>query len=724
MTDRALAALLVARLTGTADHPRFTGTPIDLSTLDAHTLGAVWPALRRTECAVMLRDFAYDDPRAEFARWLHGQTDALGLVPLVDADAALELFRDIPPGAWQRALEELPCLDALPSPTLQAELARIASEPEEDGLRAASAYGAYALDWFAGRRDFSARRDAYAQALADSPFRVRELDVLPELGPAALLALAATHDSYFAPKRLWIDFSDPAVTLAEDAAYVEFARDALTEAARQVAAIHAGTVPYEADRAFTTDDAQVVARAARVAAYRDEAWLRPLIGPLLTGVCVAPTAAKTAPSQSLAIALGHAVETIPTPESVRALRDALAAVRHAGVQKKLARNLKPAERALGERPHTALRMTLDAKPDKKQLAMLAACMEAGFWQPMTLGLAEWRERLVDAPAGAAFSTRMIWQARGSDGSTQSFIPEIAKGKVCLRNAAGHACDIADGSDIRLWHPLLADADERLAWQRAIVGRALRQPVRQAFREYYVPEESDASASDSAMFEGHVLSSRPLLGVARREGWSIRAYDDGLVREFGDVRATFLVDARLYPGSESHGTSRRLHVERRHERRWVPLPIGEIDRVVFSEVARAVDLLVSVSAFALDDDATRTATAALAVDPVRQRDIDADRWQRLNRLSDLPLGVMARHRKHVLSLVFADAIAQGRMTIDERHVRVGAWSVHCATGRVTRDGEPVEPATEPPPSPLRAVPWLPYDEALLQRIVDVVAGLLD
>ncbi|GAU07018.1 DUF4132 domain-containing protein [Burkholderia stabilis] len=724
MTDRALAALLVARLTGTADHPRFTGTPIDLSTLDAHTLGTVWPALRRTEREIIQRDFAYDAPRAEFVRWLHGQIDALGLVPLVDADTALELFRDIPPGAWQRALQELPCLDALPSPALQAELARIAGEPEEGGLRAASAYGAYALDWFAGRRDFSARRDAYAQALADSPFRVRELDVLPALGPAALLALAATHDGYFAPKRLWIDFSDPAVTLAEDAAYVEFARDALTEAVRQVAALHAGTVPYQADRAFTTDDAQVVARAARVAAYRDEAWLRPLIGPLLTGVCVAPTAAKTAPSQSLAIALGHAVETIPTPESVRALRDALAAVRHAGVQKKLARNLKPAERALGERPHTALRMTLDAKPDNKQLAMLAACMEAGFWQPITLGHAEWRERLVDAPAGAAFSTRMIWQARGHDGTTLSFMPDVAKGKVVLRDAAGHACDIADDSDIRLWHPLLADADERLAWQRAIVGRALRQPIRQAFREYYVPEESDAAASDSAMFEGHVLSSRPLLGVARREGWSIRAYDGGLVREFGDVRATFVVDARLYPGSESHGTSRRLHVERRHERRWVPLPIGEIDRVVFSEVARAVDLLVSVSAFALDDDATRAATAALTVDPVRQRDIDAERWQRLNRLSDLPLGVMARHRKHVLSLVFADAIAQGRMAIDERHVRVGAWSVHCATGRVTRDGEPVEPATEPPPSPLRAVPWLPYDEALLQRIVDVVAGLLD
>ncbi|MCA3863585.1 MAG: hypothetical protein IOB81_33630, partial [Burkholderia sp.] len=323
MTDRNLAALLVARLTGTADHPRFTGAPIDLSTLDAHTLGAAWPALRRAEYEIMLRDHAYDDPRAEFARWLRGQIDALGLVPLVDADAALELFRDMPPGGWKRALEDLPCLDALPSPALQAELARIAGEPEDGEIRAKSAYGAYALDWFAGRRDFSARRDAYAQALADSPFRVRELDVLPELGPAALLALAASSDGYFAPKRLWLDASDPAVTLAEDAAYVAFAHDTLTEAARQVAALHAGAVPYEADRAFTIDDAQVVARAARVAAYRDEAWLRPLIGPLLTGVCVAPTAAKTAPSQSLAIALGHAVETIPTPESVRALRDAL-----------------------------------------------------------------------------------------------------------------------------------------------------------------------------------------------------------------------------------------------------------------------------------------------------------------------------------------------------------------------------------------------------------------
>ena len=76
-------------------------------------------------------------------------------------------------------------------------------------------YGKYALHAFAGQRDITALRDAYAQLNADSRFACAKLDVLPELGPAALLALAATNDGYFAPKRLWFNADDPAATLAE-----------------------------------------------------------------------------------------------------------------------------------------------------------------------------------------------------------------------------------------------------------------------------------------------------------------------------------------------------------------------------------------------------------------------------------------------------------------------------------------------------------------------------
>ncbi|KWC61538.1 DUF4132 domain-containing protein [Burkholderia ubonensis] len=708
---------LVARLTGTPDHPRFVGAPLDPSGLDAHALGAVWPALRHAERAC----HAYDDPRAECLRWLHRQIEALDLAPQLDEAAALELFRGVRAGEWAHALQDLPYLAQAPSPALQAELIRILSASPDGEWRSTLSYGLVALEHFAGRRGRTPMREQVVAFHQDSPLRVRECDVLAELGPAALLALAGTHDGYFAPKRLWFDLDDPAVTLADEIAYVEFARDTLTQAARRVADIQGGQLPYAADRAFTTDDAQVVARAARVAAYRDEPWFRPLIGPLLTGVCVAPTAAKTAPSQSLAIALGHAIETIPTPEGVRALRDALAVVRHAGLQKKLARNLKPAERALGDRPATALRMTLDAKPDKKQQAMLAACMEAGYWQATSLAPAEWRQRLVDAPAGAAFSTRMIWQAFGPDGQRRSFMPDAAHGALVLRDAAGEPCEIDPHGSIRLWHPLAADADERAAWQRAVVARRIRQPVRQAFREFYAPAADEATAGEAALFEGHVLAIRPLLGLARREGWSIRSDDAGLAREFGDVRATFSVAARLYPGADGLGTSGLLTFERKRERRWASAPLDELDPIVFSEAARAVDLLVSVASFALDDAADHA--SATAADAHRLRVEQGVREHRLYRLLDMPLGAMARQRRQVLSLVFAEQVEQGRLSIDERHVRVGDHAVHCATARVTRHGEPVDVPFETPAAPLRAVPWLPYDEVLLQRIVDIVASLL-
>lgn len=117
---------------------------------------------------------------------------------------------------------------------------------------------------------------------------------------------------------------------------------------RGIAEIHAGQVPYAADAAFATADTGILARAARVAAYRDDGWFAPVIATLLPQVCVAPGTAKSAPSQSLAMALGHAVETIPTAASLQALRTALAQVRHAGVEK-LERNLQPAEKALARR---------------------------------------------------------------------------------------------------------------------------------------------------------------------------------------------------------------------------------------------------------------------------------------------------------------------------------------------------------------------------------------
>ncbi|MEK6346505.1 MAG: DUF4132 domain-containing protein [Burkholderia sp.] len=713
------AEQLIAQLSLSTEHPRFAGPPVDLSALAAEALGRVWPAFRRVE---HLRP-EFGDPRATCLRAIREQVETLGLVPRLDAEASLALLREIPAGEWQRASCDLGFLAWPLDDAARTELIRILAAPENvEPFHRVSVYGEAALERFAGRPMRAERRAHWAGVFADAPFRLRELAVLDTLGPAALLTLADSRDGHFAPKRLGLHDDDPAVVLGSEPAYVAFIHAVLTDAARHLAAIHDGSVPYAADRAFPGDDVQVIARAARVAAHRDEPWLPELIGPLLRRVSVAPTAARTVPSQSLAIALGHAVEAAPTPEGVRALRDALAVVRHAGVKKKLERNLKPAERGLGERPLVALRMTLDGqqdarsdrKPDRKRVAMLATCLETSYWRGTVLDRDDWQRYLIDTPDGFAFAAGVIWQADAPDGARVAFLLIRSDDGVHGLDAEGRRCEIAAAGPIRLWHPSTACADERLAWQRAVLARKLRQPFRQAFRETYAAGDDDRASSETSMFSGHVLSVRPLIGLARREGWVLHAYEDGLTREFGAIRARLAVAARLYPGSQGAGTSGRLGFERRQGPRWVPIAIGEIEPMVFSEIARAVDLLVSVTGFALDADPLGEADRRAA----------ADRDLRLHRLADAPLGEIARHRRQVLAMLFATQIARGDIALDARHLRIGEHAVHCATGRVTRHGEAVEIEPAPKGARVHAVPWLPYDEVLLERIVAVVGRLLD
>ncbi|MEU8751037.1 DUF4132 domain-containing protein [Streptomyces chartreusis] len=143
---------------------------------------------------------------------------------------------------------------------------------------------------------------------------------------------------------------------AENPAYVVFARRALEAAADRTDAIRAGEIPYRADKAFTDREVISLGQAARVALLRDEPWLPALFDRLLPGIALAPTAARTLPSQALLYELGRAAQDFPTPELVTTLRTVRRTVRHAGVPKQLDKMLKKIEAALAERTDVALRL--------------------------------------------------------------------------------------------------------------------------------------------------------------------------------------------------------------------------------------------------------------------------------------------------------------------------------------------------------------------------------
>jgi hypothetical protein len=221
---------------------------------------------------------------------------------------------------------------------------------------------------------------------------------------------------------------------------------------------------------------------------------------------------------------------------------------------------------------------------------------------------------------------------------------------------GQRCEPSPGP-VTLWHPLGAtDAD---AWRTLVLERGIAQPFNQVFRETYSEASVDALLSAE-------LDVRTLLGLARSQGWALH-HDGVLVRRIGRVRVS-LGMGRIYPGAS--GTTRCGGVQ-------VFDPAGGPARMddpkLVSECLRAVDLLVSVSAFAL----------APTIDTAT-----------------------ARARQAVLSKLLGDHV-------DGRSVRVADVSISIATGRATREGAEIEV----PPSNSATV--LPYPDEILRRIVTAV-----
>jgi hypothetical protein len=605
------------------------------------------------------------------------------LVPRLDSAMLLATLHGVPRAgvhvAW--LLAQAGYLATGPDPSLEAALEPLLP-PEEEWFR--DRYALLAIARSIGARHTLGRLVAAVRQRCSDSLPAREFAVLQNVRLSAVLAVAGM--GHYDPRR--VDAgpqTDPASMLADDPNYVAFARPELEGAVCLVERVHAGEVPYKADGAFDPEEARVLGLAARVAATRDEPWYPNVISRLLPRACVAPDATRTAPSQALTIALGHVVEGVPTPEAVAALRQALNVVRHAGLQKKLARHVKPAERGMVRRPEVALRLMDAGLEPKQQRELLTQFFEAGFVRSPELPYAQWRERLLANDIVAAFARTLIWSAGAS------FMIRDGDQPV----DAGHrSLNIAVDARVSLWHPVEADEKEREAWRARIARGQVRQPVRQAFRELYQPTGGD-------IFAGYKLATLRLIGLARREGW--RLGFDCLTRQFGDLRVTFNLTDPIYPGSDGVVGSRAISFVRGAT--FVPLP--EVPPRILSEACRAVDLLVSVSAIAVE---------------VEQDDHSPERNRREQLVAE-QTGMDAM-RRQAIAEVLQPQIAAGTVTLDGFHVHVGGAKVSMRTGRVLRNGTPVELGLKAPAKRLHAVPWLPYDEALLERVIHSVGALLD
>lgn len=446
--------------------------------------------------------------------------------------------------------------------------------------------------------------------------------------------------------------------------YLDFAAGIVASAVERIRGIQVGEIPYRADKAFSVDGAQVVRRALLAGLDQELPWAIAAALPLLSGASRAPIDnVKTVPSQSLAVAVAKAIADRPTPAVVGSMSPAVSNIRHAGLKKKVAAFFKTAERRLFEHDDFLLELDPAAKPQKELARPVVRALETLLVKRTALPFDVFRTRFLESRTLSDHVASLIWRFEDIGAA----LPVRGDRGWSFLDALGKARGAPKGS-VTLWHPLEAHAMAE-EFRRLVIDRKLAQPFNQAFRETYSP------TSYTEWF-GVKLDARTLLGLARSEGWRM-CDSDTLVRRIGRFRVQLTVHG-IYPGAMGVRTCSRLALFR--ETSPTPVDPSKEDPLAVSECIRAVDLLVSVSAFALVPETAEQSSSA-------------------------------RARRAALVAMLGEDPACGGAYVDGRNVRTGDVAISIATGRASRNGAELSP-----PSESTTTSVIPYPDPTLRLIV--------
>jgi len=260
-------------------------------------------------------------------------------------------------------------------------------------------------------------------------------------------------------------------------------------------------------------------------------------------------------------------------------------------------------------------------------------LESSFMAPRSIPLQHWRQYYVAHPLLGFLGRRLIWVFSDGKGWERSGI--WYSGEICdeAGNPLGLPATEPDGGEdrvepgpnekaikVRLWHPLASDTAELQRWRERFFSAGIRQPFRQAFREFYqVTDEERQTRMYSNRFAGIYLRQHQLASLCRVRGWEYRLMGIGFdghnvpTRKlpYWNMQAELHVD--LPPDrdpslrdsglGEQSGFGINLFVESdqvRFYRERREIAVDQVPALLYSEVMRDVDLFTTVCAIGEDE----------------------------------------------------------------------------------------------------------------------------
>lgn len=312
------------------------------------------------------------------------------------------------------------------------------------------------------------------------------------------------------------------------------------------------------------------------------------------------------------------------------------------------RRLKAIPPATRKDPAVA-ELTARAKAIETQQKRMRLALEAAMCREEVFYAAELRSLLAH-PTLAPMLAQLVWIAKGGLGYP-------ADAGAALLAHDGRRVALADDTPLRIAHPYdLFHTGQWHLWQRDCFRAERIQPFKQIFRELYLLTPAEVADGDrSRRYAGQQVQPRQAAALLNGRGWLIR-HDEGVQRTFherGIVATLGFLGDLLTPGEVEGVTVETVSFGRPGEW-WKPLPLADIPPLVFSEVMRDLDLVVSVAhSGGVDPEAS-----ASTVD---------------NRAA------LLRETLELLRL--------GNVRLDDRHAliegRLGSYAVHLGSGVVHR-----------------------------------------
>ncbi len=193
----------------------------------------------------------------------------------------------------------------------------------------------------------------------------------------------------------------------------------------------------------------------------------------------------------------------------------------------------------------------------------------------------------------------------------------AKGGAALKNWDGKSITVKAADEWSIAHPLdLLAAGDWHDWQAECFRTERRQPFKQIFREIYVLTPAEKEDIDkSRRYSGHQVNEQQSKALFAGRGWSTREDISKLYRSANLVVSVDFDHGYSTPADAAAPAIREAVFHRRGD--WKKLPLADVPKLIFSEVMRDLDLVVSVAHVGGVDPEASQSTVAMRADLVRE-----------------------------------------------------------------------------------------------------------